>query len=129
TQGDERLRAMLVADALEAAAGKVQRLVPARLAESCQRIGRTQRQVGRFGYVGSPDQRLGQPMRMPVIVEAIASLDAQAAFVRGAVGTIDRNDVVVLHVQLDPTTDTAIWADRGYLFHLATSDSCPCQAH
>jgi len=74
----------------ESLGGKIQRLLPARLAEVGQRVGRIEVGIAPLGHALAADQRPGQPRRMVGVVEAEAPLDAEPALVGGAVSTGDK---------------------------------------
>ena len=97
-EASQRVLAFLGNNLLEAIGGEIERLFPARFPEGGEWIGRIDRVVGRLGGVGPADQRLGQPVLVARIVEAVAAFDAQAAMVGRTVATDDLDDVVVLDV-------------------------------
>ncbi len=67
-----------------------------------------------FGNSFAANERLGEPLFMMNIVKAIASLDAQAAFIGGPLATFDTQNGIALHVVSKLTAHTAI---RAYGIH------------
>ena len=91
--------------------GDVERLLPARLAEMGQGVGRVDGRGRRLWRAVLADQRPGQPVGVGDVVEAEAALDAQPVLVGRAVATGDVADLVVLDVVGDLAADAAVGAD------------------
>ena len=75
----ERLASMRIADAREPGRGGVQRLLPARLAEQRERVGRIQAREVVLADPLAADHRRRDALRVVHVVEAEPSLDAQPA--------------------------------------------------
>ncbi len=96
-------------------AGPFQRLVPARLAEVGERVGRIEFLVGVLGDAVLADQRPHQPVRMRDVVETEAALDAQPVAVGGAVAAVDVKQLVVADVVGELAADPAVGAERLHM--------------
>ena len=70
-------------------AHEVERFFPGRFAKDFHDPLRVHRHVGPLGHAGPPDQRLGQALRMMRVIEAVASLDAQAAMIGRPIASFD----------------------------------------
>src|SRR5207248_4744324 len=95
TEAGEGLAAVALADALEPTGGDAQRLLPARLAEMGERLGRVDGDIV-LGDAVLADEGHRQPVRMIDIVETEAALDAEPILVRRTVAAVDGDDPVVL---------------------------------
>src|SRR6056297_675808 len=106
--------AMGVLEPLEATGGKVERLVPLRLAEEFVPVaGINVEALGRC--ILAPDERLGEAVRVVDIVVAKAPLDTQPPLVCRAVDALDILDLAVLDPERHLTADTAERADALHL--------------
>ena len=114
SEARQRVRSVVVADAPQRAACQCQRLLPARLAEGFQRIGRIHRALGILGHALLADQRPREPLRVMDVVEAEAALHAQPVVIGRAVASFDAHDLVVLDVIRELAADAAIRAQRRY---------------
>ena len=112
----QALRSPRRLDAVEAAGGKVQRLLPGCLAEVGPGVRRVHLVLGVLGGVGQADQRLGEPVRVVDVVEAEAALDAEPVLVGRAVAALGIDDAVVLDLVGHLAADAAI---RVQAVHLA----------
>mmetsp|Transcript_22998 Transcript_22998/g.38834 ORF Transcript_22998/g.38834 Transcript_22998/m.38834 type:complete len:682 (+) Transcript_22998:1800-3845(+) len=83
--------------------GKVQRLIPGRLAEMGVPVAGIHVQPLGRGIL-APDQRLGQAVVMVDIIKAKAALDAKPPLVRRAIDAFDIFDAAVLHLQRNLAT-------------------------
>ena len=111
-EAGQRQRAVLLLDVRQAMRGKVQRLVPARLAELRAPVGGPAGKRGILGRAGAADQRHGEPGRMVRIVVAVTALDAEPAGIGRAVAAIHPDDAVVLDPIAELAADAAIGAER-----------------
>ena len=91
-EAGERRPAVAVPDGGEPARGAVERLLPGRLAEVGEGVGRVDLAVGGLRRVVTPDEGGGEAVGMGHVVEAEPSLHAQALVVGGAVATLHRGD-------------------------------------
>ena len=91
--------------------GQIERLLPARLAEHFQGVGRVHDEVGTLGHTGLADKRFGQTLGMGNIIEAIAALDAQPPMIRRTIAPLDGQNAVVPDLVGELTTNPAIGAD------------------
>ncbi len=110
-EAGERFAAMLVADALQARCGAVERLFPAGAAEMRPGIGRIDLVMRVLGDALLADERMHQAMRVMHVVEAEAALDAEPVLVRGPVAAIDIKKLIVLDLIGELAADAAIGAD------------------
>src|SRR5436853_5716458 len=92
TEAGQRLRASSVADLPQLATRQTERFLPRRLTEDAAPIVGVDRKVRRFRRIGLAYERGRQPLLMMHIVEPVASLDAQAAFVGGTIAALDPQD-------------------------------------
>ena len=106
----QRRGAPLVAQRLQAAGGKVQRFLPAGLAEMRQWPRRVEPRVDCLGHAVQADQRPVESRRVLQVVEAEASLDAQATFVGRTVAPLDVDDAPVLDVVGQLAADATVGA-------------------
>ena len=118
-EAGERLRAVAIANFLQAGGGAVEGLVPGRLAEMRPGIGRIDGVVRVLGHAVLANQRMVQAMGMVHIVEAEAALHAQPVLVGRAVAPGDVSELVVLDVIGELTPDPAIGA---HAVHLAVGE-------
>jgi hypothetical protein len=115
-EAGKRARAVAIADRAQALRGPVQSLLPARLAEMGERIGRIDVVVDHLRDTVLADQRPHQAMGMIDVVEAEAALDAQPVLVGRAVAPGDVADLVVLDLVGDLAADAAV---RAHAVHPA----------
>ena len=113
-EAGERLLAVRVANPRAACRRRSRAPLPTSL-RGTRRMTRSRvhHEVAALRRVGAPDQRLGQPLRMVRVVEAVAALDAQPLVVGRAVAAFDVEDLVVLDVVGQLAADAAVRADRA----------------
>ena len=111
-EAGERLAALLVADAVQAACREIERLLPGGFAEMGPGIGGIDLVARVLGHVGQAHQWLGQPVRVMDVIEAEAALDAEPVAVGRAVAALGIDDLLVLDVVGDLAADAAIGAER-----------------
>ena len=112
TEAGQRFRALRVANLPQLARRQIERFLPRRLAEDALPIVGVDGEIRRFRRAGLAHERGRQPLLMMHVVETIAPLDAQAAFVGGTVAALDAQNSIVLDVISELATDAAIRADR-----------------
>ena len=109
-----RLPAALVAQPPQPLGGRVQRLLPGRLAEDVAPVLRIDVQpLGR--RVVAAQQRLGEPVRMMDVVEAEPALHAQPPLIGRSVEAVDMGDFAVPDLEADLAADAAERADARHL--------------
>src|SRR5438552_2079108 len=95
-EAGERIRAVAVADLLQAVRREIERFFPARLAEDIAPARGIDGEFRGLHGAGLADEGLREALRMLHVVEAEASLHAQALVVRRAVAPVDAHDRVLL---------------------------------
>ena len=120
-EAGERRAAVAVPDGGEPARGAVERLLPGRLAEMGEGIGRVDLAVGGLRCVVSADERGGQAMGMGHVVEAEPSLHAQPLVVGGSVATLHRGDDFAVGFPVGLVLRPALRLAIGLVFRLAAA--------
>src|SRR4029079_15444464 len=110
-EAGQRLRAVAIADFLEAAGGAGERFLPGRLAEMRPRVRRFDDLVRHLRHAILADHRLEQALLVVNVIEAEAAVDAQPVLVGRAVLAGHGDDLVVLDLVGELAADAAIRTD------------------
>ena len=103
---------MRVAQVAQGCARHCQRFVPGGFAEYLHDVVRIHHELTALRGARTANQRHGQALRMPRVIESVAALDAQARVVGRAVAALDVEDAVVLDMILELTAHAAVWTER-----------------
>jgi hypothetical protein len=102
---------------------QIERFFPGRFAEDFAPVGMAAQQRHVFGHAHFADQRLGDAVRAVDVVHAKAALDAQAAFVGGALAALDADDFFIAHLVGDQTAHATKRTHRiDFAVHLLRAD-------
>src|SRR5690625_2326616 len=97
SEARQRRTAIPVADCLETAGGKVQRLLPGGFSEVVPGIVRRDFIIPALWRVVAPDQGNGQTLGAVNIVPAETALDAETLLIGRTIAAVNLDDLVILH--------------------------------